>query len=65
VLDEAARSASRFLKIDIPDRKPASIAAGLKEAIRRDPNRFGTFTVYRRAGQVFLGKREEKLHRVA
>jgi len=57
VLDEATKSASKFMKVEIPGRKPASITAGLKEAIRRDQKRFGSFAVHQRAGQVFLEKR--------
>jgi len=53
------------MRTEIPGRKPASITVGLKEAIRRDPNRFGTFAVHQRAGHAFLEKRCASLREAA
>lgn len=58
VLDEVARTGSRVVKVEISGRKPASITAGLKEAIARDASRYGAFAVHQRGGEVFLERRE-------
>jgi len=57
-LDDALKSGSRFVRIDVSGRKPASIAAALKDAISRDPRRYGRLGVHRRGDQVFVERRE-------
>ena len=58
VLDDVLKSRSDFLRVEVPGPKPASIAAGLKEAIKRDPGRYGTLSVRQRGSQIYLERGE-------
>ena len=57
-LEDAIKSGSRFVKIEVSGRKPASVAAALKDTIGRDQRRYGRLVVHRRGDQVFVEQRE-------
>jgi hypothetical protein len=60
VVDDVLKTGSKFVKIELSGRKPNTLAAGLKDAISRDPERYGAFVVRQRGCQVFVERRDTK-----
>ncbi len=57
-LDDALKGGNRLVRIEVPGRKPASVTAALKDAIGRNPRRYGKLAVHQRGEQVYLERRE-------
>ncbi len=62
-LEDVLASKARYVKVEVPGRKPASITAGLKQAIARKPRRYGRLAVRQRGDQVFIEQSESQRQR--